>query len=272
MRASVTRLIHVRVPPVVHPAAMARAAKRDAHLSIDRIARAAYFYGVRQQLSPGLEVHMNSPVAAQRQAARSRLVLWCGDGSRQRVDVAAPQALPYAEMPADDSPASAAGWSRHSVLAVPIEPVDGGLGVLLVPDGGAPVAINGVAVPPGLHLLRHADRLDVAGRLHWVSQRCEVEHVEYDPAVHGDNVYCYLTKARLRPGQAIRICPGLAGSPCGALYTAEAWEMAMQSQPPMPCASCGYHRTKAEWSPPPARVRPREPLAHRLQRLVAARR
>ena len=141
---------------------------------------------------------------------------------------------------------SAAGCSeldQHacgpSVVITPLShPNAGAIGALLVGGGGCHVALNGIILTTGLHALRHADHIEIDQRSFWVSRETSVEEVPYDPVTHGDDVYCLLTKARFPPGHAIVICPGVSGDSCGAIFTAAAWQMAMQSG--MRCPRCGF--------------------------------
>jgi hypothetical protein len=137
------------------------------------------------------------------------------------------------------------------VLVQPVDPTDGAIAVALVPKSLAHgVSHNGMPLASGLHPLKHADRLDVRRRDFWFSVEAVVEEVGYDPDVHGADVYCFLTKARLQPGQKIKICPGVPGTNCGVIYKSEAWDLAMLSDTPMNCANCGYKAGGTEWEPP----------------------
>jgi hypothetical protein len=198
--------------------------------------------------------------------ARSRLTVWREIGpDHQRVEATEPVAL-QPSVPHVVEITATAVFPSTGVLVAPIAPLAGAVGVLFHRNTTAGVVSrNGVPVGPGMHLLRHSDRLDVAGQRFWISVAPSVEIAAYDPAVHGVDVFCYLTKARLKPGQQIKICPGMPGQSCGAIYKAEAWEMAMQSEPPMPCASCGYHTRAAEWQPP--KGKPHASLTDRLRDL-----
>jgi hypothetical protein len=212
---------------------------------------------------------MSNRVEVNSSPAISPLILWHERESHwQRVEVSSAVTLRSETPDVMDAASQPDVLLADAALAAPIAASDGAIGVLLVRDETAEsVSVNGIPVPSGLHLLRHADRLDVADRVYWVSAAPRVEEAAYDPAVHGPDVFCYLTKARLHPAQRIKICPGLPGQACGAIYKAEAWEMAMQSEPPMPCASCGYHTRRAEWQPPSVRVQ--ISLADRFRALFA---
>lgn len=156
-----------------------------------------------------------------------------------------------------ESPSQQATWLADLADDVVIHPLRGGSGAvaMLLNRGRRAVAVNGVPVPSGMRLLWHADRLDVSGRTFWISAATSVEQGAYDPALHGDDVFCFLTKARLTAGQQITICPGVPGASCGVIYKAEAWEMAMHSANPMKCPNCGFRPGAAEWQPSQPRTR-----------------
>ena len=117
------------------------------------------------------------------------------------------------------------------------------------------VAVNGVPAACGLHVLRHADRLDVADCRFWISAEFVPERTRYAPATHGVEVRCCLTQTRLCAGQDIVICPGVPGTCCGAVYTARAWDTLVEQNPRMKCPRCGYRPTTSVWQPPPAQLR-----------------
>lgn len=146
---------------------------------------------------------------------------------------------------------------------LPVGAAAGGVGALLVPLGlQSQIARNGVPLPSGAHLLRHADRLDYAGRTYWVAAVREVREVPYDAAVHGDDVYCYITKSRLRAGEPIVVCPGRPGAPCDAIYRKPAWEMALEANARFRCPRCRFEPAAGEW-------RPTVPRPGRLEALLA---
>jgi hypothetical protein len=134
----------------------------------------------------------------------------------------------------------------------PVQFADDILAVVLVPiRGTSQVSCNGVPLEPGLHPMRHGDRLDISGQTYWVASQATVDRVAYDPAAHGEDVFCFMTKARIKPGDAIAICPGTGGRRCGVIYTARAWDMAMTPDSTISCPSCGYHAGQDVWSPQP---------------------
>ena len=142
------------------------------------------------------------------------------------------------------------------VVIQPLYPVAGVIGAMVVAESSSRrVSLNGVPLAAGIHLLRHADRVDIDQQTFWISTQATVEETTYDPAVHGEEVFCFLTKARLTEGQPIKICPGVPGNDCGVIYKAAAWDMAMQSSTPLKCPNCGYRSGHAEWHPPELRTR-----------------
>jgi hypothetical protein len=132
------------------------------------------------------------------------------------------------------------------VLLVESRSAPGILAVLLVPAAlqGAVLA-GGRRAGAGMHLLRHGDRIDFAGQTVWISADSQAKEVAYDPAAHGEDTYCTRTKARLKPGEPIVLCPGTPQVPCGLPYRLSAWELALQ------CPSCKFDPKAPAWSPPP---------------------
>lgn len=140
----------------------------------------------------------------------------------------------------------------HRPRLIPTRPGSGALAALLVPAGTA-VIRNGVPLPAGAHALAHADALTVEGRRYWVAAAIEVAVTQYDPAAHGDNVFCFFTKARLKPGEAIVVCPGRPGAECSVIYKQGAWEMAIKADLKFHCPRCGFDPTAGDWEPTPPR-------------------
>lgn len=162
-------------------------------------------------------------------------------------------------------------WTLQALLAdelggpqrprlIPTTAAPGAIAALLVGESCGGVTRNGVPLPAGAHLLAHADRLDFEGHTWWVAAACEVREVPFDPLVHGEDVYCYITKARLRPGDPVVVCPGCPGAGCGAIYRQAAWDMAVSSNARFRCPRCGFEPAAGEW-------RPEVPEASNLERL-----
>jgi hypothetical protein len=130
------------------------------------------------------------------------------------------------------------------------------IAVVVVPENlSQSVTRNGVSLPPGLHELRHSDRLDYNGRSFWVSSDPKAEEVQYEPAIHGASVTCAYTKAPIQEGDSVVACPGKPGTPCGAVYGADAWRLAMESERPVKCLLCGYDSKQPKWEPPQPRAK-----------------
>jgi hypothetical protein len=133
---------------------------------------------------------------------------------------------------------------------IPVAAGQSAIAVLLVPTALADrMTSNGVPLAAGMHLLRHTDRLEYAGRVYWVAASAEICEVPYDAAVHGDDLYCFLTKARLRAGEPIVVCPGRPGVACDAKYRKAAWEMAQATNTRFKCPRCGFEPGAGEWRP-----------------------
>jgi hypothetical protein len=132
----------------------------------------------------------------------------------------------------------------------PIVPRGAFIGVAIVPmELGVRVAINGTVFGSGLHGLKHADRVDVNGHRIWIAASLQIETTAYDPAIHGEHVYCYISKLPIVAGQEIVRCPGVPGTPCNVIYAKESWERAMQTNSQLSCANCKFRPDLAEWRP-----------------------
>jgi hypothetical protein len=141
--------------------------------------------------------------------------------------------------------------ATDSVTVLPVEPLRQVVGVALVPGQATDqVVCNGLPLVPGLHELRHADRLDVRHQTFWISTEFSAEETEYDPSAHPPEAFCFLTKARLAQGDPIAICPGTPDTPCGMIYKQAAWVMAQQSGAAFGCPNCGFSPARAAWAPP----------------------
>jgi hypothetical protein len=117
----------------------------------------------------------------------------------------------------------------------------------IVPVGlAAYVTLNHQPLGPGITVLAHQDRLAVDESVCCISAEGSDAPVAYDPAVHGDNLFCARTKARLAPGEPVVACPGVG---CGLLYKAEAWCIGL------PCAACQFDPQKGGWRPTTARAK-----------------
>jgi hypothetical protein len=125
------------------------------------------------------------------------------------------------------------------------------------------VALNGCPVCDGLLPLQHTDQLDIAASTFWISAESVPVRTRYMAADHGPQARCTLTKSRLADGQEIVICPGVAGTPCGRIYAAAAWETVIERNPLMKCMQCGYRPGQPSWCPPAPATR--KDLIHGLR-------
>lgn len=131
-------------------------------------------------------------------------------------------------------------------LITPISPLGANCAVVLVPDELTGICHSGVSLATGLHLLQHGDHLDFTGGTRiWISVDSRVDETLFDPAVHGEDVFCFRTKARISPGEKIVICPGIPGAACGMIYRADAWQ-----QVGLACHNCTFDPSKPLWKPP----------------------
>ena len=131
---------------------------------------------------------------------------------------------------------------------IPTRPGSGALAALLVPDA-AGVVRNGVPLPAGAHALFHGDALAVQQQRYWVAAAVEVAVTQYVPTAHGENVFCFFTKARLKPGEAIVVCPGRPGAECSVIYKQAAWELALKANSKFQCPRCGFDPSAGDWQP-----------------------
>jgi len=146
-------------------------------------------------------------------------------------------------------PLSADGNPGETPRLIPVNSSSGAAAALLVPPRSGSVARNGVPLPGGVHLVRHKDRIDYRGKSYWVAVEHDVRVVLYEPDVHGADVYCFVTKARLRAGEEIVICPGRPGADCGVIYRRPAWDMARESNTRFRCPRCGFDPGAGDWQP-----------------------
>lgn len=187
--------------------------------------------------------------------------LWHDDSSGySQAAVAAPMWL-LADRPPSDTPLD------DSVLLAPVDALDDVVAAAIVADDLAHrVKLNRLPVVAGLLTLRHADRLDVGPRAYWIAVGSAAEMTSYSPDRHNQDVYCFLTKARLREGEEIAVCPGSPGRTCGTIYKRSAWE-AMLTQPGFRCANCSFDPQQPAWRPPSLRrTRPLESILELLGR------
>ncbi len=126
------------------------------------------------------------------------------------------------------------------------------IAVVFIPEplNGA-VSLNGVPLSPGMYCLVHGDALDNGHQSYWLSREPTVERTYYDPAVHGAGLTCFLTKAPLKPGDPITICPGTPKTLCAAIYKTSTWDKIMRPGSPLKCARCGYRPDSKTWKPSP---------------------
>ena len=81
------------------------------------------------------------------------------------------------------------------------------------------------------------------------------EESRFDPEVHGADLFCAATRARLNTGDPIVTCPGNQGGTCGLVYSLVAWQASAT------CHGCGASHDPEPWAPP---VEPRGSLLAEL--------
>ncbi|MFO0870526.1 MAG: hypothetical protein U0935_16485 [Pirellulales bacterium] len=144
--------------------------------------------------------------------------------------------------------------------ALPIAPVpryDGAVAVLLLPDSlRGRVILNDVVADGGLLPLRHADHVVIDGSSVWAAGEFVAEETEYSLTRHDKEARCFITKARLREGEPITICPGQPGKPCGMIYKRGAWNTVVSEAARFRCPNCAYDPQATAWRPAPPATRP----------------
>ena len=146
-------------------------------------------------------------------------------------------------------------------LIAPLSAGREAIAAVLVPLSCADcLTINKLSLTAGLFALRDRDHLQFHNHSFWVSATCMTEETEYDPARHGPDVFCFMTKARLREGEEITICPGQPGVACGTIYKRAAWNAFVEQPGGFRCPNCSFDPHAPAWQPSlPA---PRRSLAH----------
>lgn len=145
-----------------------------------------------------------------------------------------------------------------AVLLMAIQPLRQAVAAALVPNAmSGEVSRDGIPLAAGLHELPHGARLEIDDATYWVSAESVPEETSYQPELHGRDVYCFYTKARLATGDAITICPGTPGKTCGVIYKRASWETALQAPRPFKCPNCKFDPKQAQWQPPRAERRKR---------------
>lgn len=171
-------------------------------------------------------------------------------------------------------PSEACNAAETAVLLQPVMPLDGVIAVGFVGDTvDYLVAVNGTPLNAGSMVgVKPADRIDIGIDSYWLSQDLSPRRTTYSRDQHGADARCCMTKARLKGGQQIVVCPGRPGSPCTVVYRADVWDALAQSRE-MRCPSCGFRPGQPSWRPPnPARKRkPRHDFRQFVHRESAAR-
>lgn len=173
--------------------------------------------------------------------------LWLTDGDQpRRVEAIAPLWLI-----GGDAAGVADQRCGSAVMIVPIQPSRQAVAAALVPDAmSGEVSRDGIPLAAGLHELPHGARLEIDEATYWVSAESVPEEASYQPELHGRDVFCFYTKARLAAGDAITICPGTPGKICRVIYRRSSWETALQAPRPFKCPNCKFDPKQSQWQPP----------------------
>lgn len=158
---------------------------------------------------------------------------------------------------------SALGWldadarllAERRPNAIPLAPVShshDAIAVLLIPDEQrGQVALNGVVADAELLPLKHSDCFELRGTSFWIAAEFTAEETEYSAARHDNEARCFITKARLRDGEPITICPGQPGNSCGMIYKRSAWRVALSGAAKFRCPNCSFDPRMPVWRPSP---------------------
>jgi hypothetical protein len=116
--------------------------------------------------------------------------------------------------------------------------------MIIVPDALAGrLSCGGRLLAAGAHVVEHRCRLSWGDLRVWVARAESAIETTYDEALHGPDVFCARTRARVQPGERVVICPGTAEVACGRIYKANAW-LGMR------CHLCGFDPNRQAWEPP----------------------
>ncbi len=170
-----------------------------------------------------------------------RLAIWTSDQAPDRVEVGRVAWLGAGGVRVPEGPEAEGPAGCLTIL--PVDPPGEGAAVL-VPDSAKRPAVNRIPMGPGLHLIRHGDRLEVAGQRWWVDVSAVAEPTVFDPELHGSDLFCAATRARFKSGDQIVVCPGRQGHACGLIYLQVAWEASNA------CHGCGSNHSPEPWAPP----------------------
>ena len=116
--------------------------------------------------------------------------------------------------------------------------------LLIAPAQPHAVFVDGLGVGPGMHALRHGQRVEFGGTTAWVAGDPAPIERTYDPAIDGAEQRCLRTKVRLVAGEPITVCPGTDARPCGGLFRRAAWTAGLV------CHVCGFDPAARRWRPP----------------------
>ncbi len=155
-------------------------------------------------------------------------------------------------------------WTGADPAAVTlqiVEPLDCVVAVAFVGEAiNDLVALGGTPLASGMVLVHPTDRIDVGANSYWLSEDLAPLRATYDPAQHEPNARCRVTKAPLKKGQEIVLCPGVTGVDCDVIYRADVWDtMLAENRNIMKCHACGYRPDQPHWCPPAPKTR-KEPL------------
>jgi hypothetical protein len=154
--------------------------------------------------------------------------------------------------------------TANAPMIAPLTTNRDAIAALVVPVSCANrVLVNKVSLTAGLYTIQDKDRLEFEQHAFYISAECVAEETVYNPTVHSHDIFCFMTKARLREGEEITICPGQAGSACGMMFKRAAWNALVEQQDGFRCPNCSFDPKAPAWEPHiPA---PRRTLAHLIR-------
>lgn len=158
---------------------------------------------------------------------------------------------------------------RRGVLVVPLRHCRTAAAMVVPDEDDARVHRNRVAVPAGVVVLEHGDRVTFEGRDHWIAVTRRASDVPYEPAVHGEGLFCALSRARVAQGEPIVCCPGPAGGSCDLRVRAEVWRKVIASGR-YRCPGCGYDPAAESFRPPRPRRERRRRIDAAIHRILGS--
>jgi hypothetical protein len=160
--------------------------------------------------------------------------------------------------------------STQQFDAIPIAPTPhsrDAIAALVLPDSWrGDVFINGVIAATELIPLQHTDCIEIDGSPLWIAADSVPEETQYSITRHDQEARCFITKARLKEGEPIVVCPGRPGKSCTIVFKRNAWQAALSSATKFRCPSCSFDPRMPVWRPtPPRPARSLDPILRMIR-------